>query len=132
MYNKNLGYDRRRFQRLALNIAVTYSIKEPLVARIVIGDMDIQAHMLDLTQAGLAIVTNHNVPIETIISLSFDLAKVNEKGIASLYETIKAAGEVRSNIKLRADEYRLGICFIAINEQDKTRIAEFVNMALGR
>jgi c-di-GMP-binding flagellar brake protein YcgR len=103
------------------------------VARIAIGDMDIQAHMIDLSQGGLAIATSYNIPQGAILSLRFDLTKMDEKGMASFYQTVKVAGEVRSNIKLNnKDEYRLGISFKKIDEEDKAIIAESVNMSLGR
>ena len=100
-------------------------------ARIAIGDMDIQAQMIDLSQVGLAIATKYNIPAGTLLSIRFDLAKMNEKGTASFYQAIKVAGDVRSNIKLSKDEYRLGICFLKIDDKDKAMIEEFVSMALG-
>jgi len=132
MYNKTLGYDRRRFQRLSLNVEVICSIKEPMVARIAIGDMDIHAQMIDLSQVGLAIAAKYNIPVGAVLTISFDLAKMNEKGTASFYQTIKVAGDVRSNIKLSKDEYRLGICFLKIGETDKAMITQFVDMVMNR
>ena len=118
--------DRRKFKRLQINITVIYRVREPLIARIVIGDNEIEASALNLSQGGIALVTSRNVPCETVLDIRFSLSKMDPKGLVSLYAPMKISGQVRSNLKLSEDEFRLGICFVEINAKDKAKIAEFV------
>ncbi len=117
--------DRRNYQRLDFSVAVMYRIREPLIARIVIGDMESPATMLNLSRAGMAIVAEYNIPELTVLDLSFRLSRMDREGNVTFYGPMKLKGEVRSNVCLGNKEYRLGICFTGIDQKAAQELERF-------
>jgi len=76
---------------------------------------DVEAKMLDISQGGLAMVTDHDIPISTILSMRFTLFRVN-KDIMNFSGPVEVTGEVRSNIPLERNEHRLGIYFTRVRK----------------
>lgn len=108
---------------------MTYQVNQPLSLRATIGwDDEVVAVMLNLSQEGMAISTNYDIPAGTIILIKFtliNLAASDEERI----ESMRMTGLVKSNVLIDKDEHRLGIQFTNINEKDKFAIANFVKMA---
>lgn len=120
------GRERRRHLRLEASFTVIYKVDRPLVVRMQIGNKEVYAVMLDLSESGMAIVTHYNIPGSTILSMKFTL--VNEKlPKRKQFKTMAITGEVRYGARVKK-ECRLGIRFMKINEADKRSIAHFVEM----
>lgn len=121
--------DRRKSKRPEASFILTYQVNQPLSLRATIGwDDEVVAVMLDLSQEGMAISTNYDIPAGTIILIKFtliNLAASDEERI----ESMRMTGLVKSNVLIDKDEHRLGIQFTNINEKDKFAIANFVKMA---
>ena len=121
--------NRRKFKRLEASFILIYQINQPLSLRMTIGwDTEVVAVMLDLSEEGMAISTNYDIPIGTIMSIKFtliNLIAIEEERV----ESMKMRGVVKSNILLGEGEHRLGIQFSHIDEKDKLAIANFVRMA---
>ena len=120
------GEERRKFKRVKVNFTLVYSIGVPLSARMTIENNNaIDALMLDLSQEGMAFLTNSNIAIGTIIMLRFtliDFSTTNDESV----NNIDMAAEVVSNLKVNVGEYRVGIQFTQINTEDKNIITEFI------
>ncbi|MCX5701862.1 MAG: PilZ domain-containing protein [Candidatus Omnitrophica bacterium] len=123
------GIERRKFKRLRVNFTVVYQVDRPLVARMTLGwRKEVEALMLDLSEGGMAIVTNYNIPPETILSLKFTLINLtlsSEKRI----RIMRMTAQVRYNIPTGKKEHRLGVCFLEIEEEDRLAIVDFVKIA---
>jgi c-di-GMP-binding flagellar brake protein YcgR len=76
---------------------------------------DIEARMLDVSQGGMAMVTNYDIPVSTILSMRFTVLKV-DKEIINFSGPLEVTGEVRSNVPAERDEHRLGIYFTKIKK----------------
>jgi len=122
-----LGRDRRKFSRLRMRLAVVYQINKPLTVRMQIGDKEIIASALDLSEGGMAISTSYDIPLQTDLLIKFTLFKVEDDDRVSFYGPMEIVGEVRSNNSIEKDLRRLGICFANIEEKDKREIANFIN-----
>ena len=120
------GDDRRRFQRLKMNLAVFYKIESPEYACDITQDQEIEATMLDLSSGGMAFLTRYNIPVWARLLLKFYLFKSDDTGMVSFSDPVELIGEVRSNIMLNYNEYRVGICFKAIHNESKTVVSDFV------
>lgn len=129
MQDANPGSERRKFKRLKATFILTYQINHPLSLRANIGwDTDVVAVMLDLSQEGIAISTNYDIPVATIILMKFTLINMQAQGDERT-KSMKIIGEVKSNVLLAKFEHRLGIYFTQISEEDRTAITNFVKMA---
>lgn len=120
------GPERRKFKRVKVNFTLTYRAGAPLSTRITIdGNNAVDALMLDLSQEGMAFLTNSNIPMGTPVMLRWtliDFSVNNDERVKNMDMTAK----VVSNAKVSAGEYRLGIQFTQISSEDENVIAEFV------
>jgi len=109
------GIERRSHKRVRVNCTVIYRLNEPSSTRFMVHGEDIQAKMLDISQAGMALVTDYDIPVQTQLSLRFTLLKV-DKEIVSFSGPVEVTGEVKSNVPLQKDEHRLGIYFTKVKK----------------
>lgn len=125
-----LGKDKRNARRLRLRMAVVYQINKPLALRLQIGEKEIIATALDLSEGGIAILTDYNIPENTELMIKFTLFKVNETNHVNFYGPMEIIGQVRSNNAIENNMHRLGICFTNVSDRDKVEITNFVKTAL--
>jgi len=131
MYNNTPYSDRRRFQRLSMNLCVLYRVVRPVDLRVKFGDREIEADMVDISAGGMSLVTENNIPATSVLHLKFSLFKIDKNsGSAVFYRPYEIKGHVRSNIKME-NGHRLGICFIRHDgevSQDMHEIAKTVTL----
>lgn len=118
--------DRRRFQRLSFNHTVLFCVDGPKSISDILGQKEIEATTLDLSQEGMALLTEHNIPAWSMLRLKFYLRRAEENGFIGFDQPITVIGEVRSSILLENNSYRLGIYFKEIAPADKTELANFI------
>ncbi len=120
--------ERRRHQRLSVNFIVTFQVNQPPEVRMTIGGLDVDALMLDLSEGGMAITTDYELPSATLLYIYFTLINPfkSEEGRVNKMEIL---GEVRSCIPMgEHKQHRIGICFTQIKEYDKNVISDFVRL----
>ena len=104
------GNERRTNKRLRMNCTVIYRVNEPVSARFTLKGRDVKAKMLDVSQGGMAMITNYDIPVATVLSMRFTLLNVNKEAF-TFSGPMEVTGEVRSNTLIEKDEHRLGIYF---------------------
>ncbi|HAJ56186.1 MAG TPA: hypothetical protein DCL35_00260 [Candidatus Omnitrophica bacterium] len=120
--------ERRKFIRLSVNFIVTFKVDKPPEIRMSVGGMDVDALMMDLSEGGMAITTDYEIPDNTLLNIYFTLINPyrNEDDRVTKMELL---GEVRSCSLLdNHKQRRLGICFTQMKESDKRAIASFVKL----
>jgi len=128
------GQEKRKSPRMFLRLAVIYQVDQPLIVRMEVGDKEVLATTLDLGEGGMALSTNFDIPLMTILSIKFSLLKPDTDGAVRCYGPMEITGEVRSNVfldKLKRRR-RLGICFTRISEKDKAEINNFMKVAFKK
>lgn len=128
MDNEYSGVEKRQFKRARVSLTVVYRANAPLSVRMLTADKEIQATMVDLSESGMALLTNYSIPEFTVLLMRFTLFKVNKEDV-SFYGPVSITGEVRYNTVIDKELYRVGICFTKIEEQDRHEIADFVKIA---
>lgn len=118
--------ERRKTQRLKINITIVYHVNKPSHVRVLVGDDEVEATTSDLSEGGMSILTVYDIPVSAVISVEFMIYQVDELNKFRFYKSIKVIGEVRSNNKLENDLRRIGIVFTKIDAEDKLEIAGFV------
>jgi c-di-GMP-binding flagellar brake protein YcgR len=108
-----LGKEKRSDKRLRMNCTVIYRVNEPVSARFIMSGEDIKAKMIDISQGGMGMVTDYDIPIATPLSMRFTLLKV-KKDVVNFSGPVEVKGEVSSNVPLEKNEHRLGIHFTTI------------------
>ena len=131
MDNKYNGQERRKTTRVKVDFFVFYKVDMPSEADVWVGNKVIKARMLDLSEIGMGILTNYDIPVSTILSIRFFLMNpFADKQEQS--RSIEITGEVRYNKLLENNEHRLGISFTQIAQEDKSAIVEFKKTAMNR
>ncbi len=120
------GNERRKLKRVKVNFTLVYRTGVLLSMRMAIESNNASdALMLDLSQEGMAFLTNSNISVGTVVMLRFtliDFSVNNDERVNNMDMMAK----VVSNTKVNAGEYRVGIEFTQINPEDKNAITEFV------
>ena len=104
------GTERRQNKRVRMNCTVIYRADEPLDARFSLQGENLQAKMVDISQNGMAMITDHDIPIATILSMRFTLLKVKDE-LVKFSGPMEITGEVKTNTLLTESQHRLGIYF---------------------
>lgn len=110
MENTYTGKEKRANKRVRMNCTVTYRADEPVTAHFIMRSNDLQAKMLDISQGGMAMQTNYDIPVSTILSMRFTILKVN-KEVVTFSGPTEITGKVTSNLPVEGDGHRLGIHF---------------------
>lgn len=120
------GGEQRKSERLNAAFTLTYNVDVPVALLIqsdLIGAMD--ALMLDLSAAGMAIITKHNLPKGAKIFIKFNIINLQLSG-DDRRKHLEVAGEIVSNALRKDGGHRIGIRFDKISNADKQAIEAFV------
>jgi c-di-GMP-binding flagellar brake protein YcgR len=118
--------ERRKSQRLRVNITIVYRVNKPSHVRVLIGDDEVEATTSDISVGGMSILTVYDIPVAALLTIEFMIYQVNELDKFRFYKSIKATGEVRSNVLLENKFRRIGIVFKKLESEDKGEISNFV------
>jgi len=121
--------ERRRSQRLKVYLTVFYKVEEPDYARRYYGDSEREAKTLDLSEAGMALLTRTGIPCGTKLFLRFFMFYYSGRASVNFQHPIEVHGEVRSCLAEENDNYRIGVCFDGIGNEYKTEIDDFIKSA---
>jgi c-di-GMP-binding flagellar brake protein YcgR len=124
---KIFGREQRRFKRIKVNLSVIYRLSKPAAVHLLVGNKEVRATMLDLSEGGISVLTSYDIPRSTELLIKFTLFKVENDDVC-FYGPMDIEGDVRYNMPLGGNEYRMGIRFKKINKQDKSEISNFVKM----
>jgi c-di-GMP-binding flagellar brake protein YcgR len=121
------GQERRRFKRVEVNFTVLYRVNFPLEVRMRIGDREINALALDISEGGMAVLISEDIPLSSIATVKFIMLNENTISTENRTKSIVVQGEVRYHFWMEKEkEYRLGIKFTGLSEDDRNFITNFV------
>ncbi|MFH1856456.1 MAG: PilZ domain-containing protein [Candidatus Omnitrophota bacterium] len=121
-----LKEERRDCKRAKVGALFVYRIEKPLFLRKIVGcDEEINAVMIDLSENGMGFITEYAIPEGAILFFRFILlySIMNEK---EQVKAIEAVGRVQYELFVEESEYRVGIRFNYITDEDRESIAGFV------
>jgi c-di-GMP-binding flagellar brake protein YcgR len=120
------GKERRRSERIDVAFTLTYSVEKSYTLRISLGLVDnVEAVMVNLSDSGMAIVTNYDIPRGAQLYIKFNLINMRLSG-DDRWRFMKMSGETVSNINMPNRNHRIGIRFTRISDEDKEAINSFV------
>jgi c-di-GMP-binding flagellar brake protein YcgR len=122
------GAEKRQFKRLRASFIVIYRPRKPSDIFMFIDDTAVTGIMLDLSEDGISLSTDYDLPAATVLSIEFTLINpyaARDKKVRK----IEATGEVCSSTLFDQEEQRVGIHFTRIDPDDKRALADFVKTA---
>jgi len=120
--------ENRSFARVKADFVVLYRLDEPLRVKISIDNRETNAVMVDLSEGGLAIKTEEDIAAGIKLLINFIIVNVAIENEDEQIKAMNIKGKVCNNASLGNGEYRLGVSFTQINDDDRKFIAKFVKM----
>jgi c-di-GMP-binding flagellar brake protein YcgR len=128
MFNvDNPGADRRKFRRYKLTLNAFYRIDAPIYVRMWYGDQEFEAYTMDISEGGIGLLTNLDIPVSSTLIIKITLFKLDRDGKVVYFSPGELVGEVRS--KAEQDDkknYRLSISFVHIDSVVASEISQFI------
>ena len=125
MSSAYIGPERRSFERITASVDITRGVNNLLEINMLIEDNPVKAKILDLSQAGMAVETDFQIPLSTVILMNLVLRNVDDDKNESA-KTMQITGEVRYCILSSGSRMRLGINFTRVSKEDRNLIDAFV------
>ncbi|MFA4992594.1 MAG: PilZ domain-containing protein [Candidatus Omnitrophota bacterium] len=126
MEDNPAGQDRRKSERIDAAFILTYNLEKSHTLRVSLGLVDsVDTVMINLSDLGMAIMTNYDIPAGAQLCIKFDLINMHLSG-DERRRSMEIAGEVVSNFLLSGEDRKIGIRFDKISEEDKKAIRNFV------
>jgi c-di-GMP-binding flagellar brake protein YcgR len=120
------GKERRKSERIDVAFTLTYSLEQSYTLHISLGLVDsVEAVMVNLSDLGMAIITNYDIPRGAHLYIKFNLINMRLSG-DERWRFMKITGEAVSNVELPDENHRIGIRFNKISEEDREAIKNFV------
>lgn len=121
--------ERRQRRRVRAKFIVTCKLDKSKEFIMWVGNRKVEALMLDLSELGMAVLAEHNIPKNTVLEISFTLMNYYaNQGQQHRAMTMEISGVVQNNTAAGMREYRLGIGFQGLSKEKKEAIANFVKL----
>jgi c-di-GMP-binding flagellar brake protein YcgR len=121
------GAERRRFKRVKVNLVVMYREDDSLDVRIKADNQEHQAAIIDISEEGMAVLSGVKIPVTTVLSVRFNLADNKKEGI-DFYGAEDIKGKVVYSNPISKDNFRIGIQFYGLSNNDRNQIKNFVDI----
>lgn len=121
------GAERRRFKRVKVNLVVMYREDDSLDVRIKADNQEHQAAIIDISEEGMAVLSGVKIPVTTVLSVRFNLADNKKEGI-DFYGAEDIKGKVVYANPISKDNFRIGIQFYDLSNNDRNQIKNFVDI----
>lgn len=114
--------ENRKSRRIQVSFYLKYCVEGTCECDVKVGKEGQRATVVNISEGGLAILTERPIPEMTKLDMEFHLA-LEEKEMSS----VAAVGQVCYNFVLMDQtHYQTGIEFIMIKEKDRALIGDFI------
>lgn len=128
-YHRPYLSDQRKFQRYQCNITVWCKVQDPWEVRLHFADRELEATALNVCEAGAGLLSDHQIPKHSIISLTLVLFKGNSLGEVRGQKPLQVKGKVcYSQPSEEMNRFRLGVCFTEVPAECKNRLTDFFSV----
>ena len=105
-----------------------YAVRTPFLVRIRIGNSDCSAIAHDIGEGGMALLTNFEIPVDSLLSLKFTI--INDAVFSKEDRTynFELDAQVRHCVLVQKTNYRLDVNFINISPSERAYIANYIKI----
>ena len=117
--------NKRATKRIEDSFLVQYSVRAPIAVHVRVGNKPLDAVATDISEGGMGILTNLEIPANTCLGLHFNIS--NDAAIVQddEFRTFDVEGDVRYAL-VEGNGFRLGMCFRQIEESDRSFIEHYI------
>jgi PilZ domain len=118
--------EKREHKRLPVSFPVLWTVKTPFMVRVRIGDSIHSAVAQDIGEGGMALLTNFEIPVDTLLSLKFTI--VNEVILSSqdCMHYFELDAQVCYSARTEGNAYRIGVSFLNILPSGRLFIVNYI------
>ncbi|MFA5355976.1 MAG: PilZ domain-containing protein [Candidatus Omnitrophota bacterium] len=120
--------EKRQTERIDVNFVVIYNVNSPLSVRMMVGNQEVVAIAVNLSEGGIAISTNYELPVSTLVKIRFILLNEKSPVISERMKSIEVTGDVRHSFLNQKNVYQIGISFIDLADSERQFIAGFIKL----
>ncbi len=121
--------DKRRFKRIPDSFFILYRVKFPFTVHIRIGAKECNAVATDISEEGIGLLTNYDIPANSLLHLQFNILNNSATLKEEEFHAFDLEGEVRY-VLTGSEGFRLGIHFMKIENPDRDFIARYIETKL--
>jgi c-di-GMP-binding flagellar brake protein YcgR len=126
MESQYKGPERRKGLRAKTNFLVLYDIDPQLKVRLTIKRKIFNAIAKNLSEIGMAILTNIELPVDASANLNFTLYNSKEPDLARRVRQIAVDCRTCYSFPVPDGAYQVGLKFINLTAEDRRHIAKYV------
>jgi hypothetical protein len=116
--------EKRKFKRIPVNFDLLYKVQLPAAVSLKIGSIELPAIAQDISEGGLGLLTDFDIPPEALLKVKFSI--VNENALGQK-KTQNFELDVQVCYCMRAKNvYRLGVSFLNIVLSDRLFISNYI------
>lgn len=125
--DKSLGSEMRKYHRLKDNVFIFGNLTSN-------PNEEFKAFTRDISAGGLMFETEKDIPQDMRLDLEIyqpsDRRKTMVFSIPVLARVVWTRGIEKDNLEEGENKYRIGIEFLEIKEEDRQRVAKFINESI--
>jgi len=120
------GYriDRRRYKRFQMTLSVRYQVLSQGFLEESRDVREFDAQTIDISIGGMAMKSGHSLPERSLLEAQLIIPDKQTVEHAGSQEVIKVLGIVRYNTSPDPGDYRMGIEFLQLTEEQENKIRE--------
>lgn len=120
--------EKRKHKRFPATFNLLYAVRSPFPVRIRIGNNECSATAQDVGEGGMALLSNSEIPVDSLLSLKFTITNDAVLGEEDRTHNFELDGQVRYCRLAQKTTYQLGVSFLNILPSECTFIANYIRM----
>jgi len=126
MENQYKGPERRESIRVKTEFPVLYNIGPRSRVLLIINRTLFDAIAENISEGGMAILTNVNLPVDASVHVNLTLYNIKEADFSKRIRRIKVGCKTRYSSPTSDGAYTVGLQFLDLSEQDRHFIANYI------
>jgi len=126
MESQYKGPERRKSPRTRTNFPVLYDIDPKLKVRLTIKRKILNAIAKNISEGGMAILTNIDLPVDASVHVNLTLCNMKEADLSKRVRRIKVGCRTRYSSSVPDGAYIVGLQFLDLSGKDRRFIANYI------
>jgi c-di-GMP-binding flagellar brake protein YcgR len=116
--------EKRKHRRIPVSLSLLYNVKLPIAVRLHTGNIERPAFVQDISEGGLGLLTNSEIPPEALLKVKFSLTNKNEQG-AKKTQNFELDVQVCYCMRVK-NAYRVGVSFVNIVMSERLFVSNYI------
>jgi hypothetical protein len=119
--------EKRQHKRVSVSFAMLYKVKLPIAVRMFTGGRERPAVALDIGEGGLALLTNFEIPVDSLLAVKFTITNDAILNSPERTRSFELDSQVCYCTPAQNGSYRLGVSFVNIVSSESLFISNYIS-----